>query len=185
MRSIKTDNSHLREKIHLRLSCIPEGEIRVLDAFGGKGVIWANISRTRNILLYTAIEKEAGKNPGALRGDNVKLLPVLDLSPYNVIDLDAYGMPIKQIEAVLNNRTIASGTVIFATCITSKRGGFPYDLATYINVTPKMINKCRTLFVKHQKDAIKSMLHKNGVEEWAYYEITGGMNKIYCSFVKI
>jgi tRNA G26 N,N-dimethylase Trm1 len=180
----KTDNSHLAEKVYMRVICSPPGELRVLDAFGGKGIIWQKVRKKRDVELYTSIEKERWKNESAICGDNAKLLPILDLSPYNVIDLDDYGMPAAQIEAVMKNKTARPGTVIFATCILAEMGSFPYALAKYIGCTPSMVKKCKHLFIRKMKEAVTAMLSSFGVNAWKYYEIDGSMHKIYCCFTK-
>lgn len=181
----KSDNSHLGEKIKLRIEYSPEGPLRVLDAYGGKGVIWKQVGKSREIAEYIAIEKQKGKNPAALCGDNAKILPRLDLSAYNVIDLDAYGVPIDQVEAVLKNKTLKPGTAIFITAIKASIGPLPYAGAKYIGITPKMIDAAQYLFSGLYVDVLRSMLHAHGIKEWCYYEKKDvGMHKIYASCTK-
>jgi len=181
----KTDSSHLSEKIYLRAEYSPSGPLSVLDAYGGKGVIWREVGKLRNVENYISIEKEKGKNPQALCGDNAKILPRLDLSTYNVIDLDAYGCPVAQIEAVLKNPTLKKGTVIFVTWILAGIAKAPYKAAEYIGVTPQMIKKAQYLFVPLMVDALRAILAAHGIREWKYYEHADiGMHKIYCCFTK-
>lgn len=184
----KTDNSHLEEKIILRKAMIPNGGLRILDAYAGKGTIWKKIGEERKIEWYTAIEKERGKNPKAICGDNEKILPRLDLSAYNVIDLDAYGMPINQLLAVLENETLQEGTAIFVTCIGSPQGTLPHEGARFINATPEMFSKCKLLFNKKMREMLEGLLSEYGVKEAMLYEHIhddiGTMNKIYLGFIR-
>ena len=40
----KTDNSYLADKIYLRVNHLPHGDIRVLDAYAGKGKVWGGVA---------------------------------------------------------------------------------------------------------------------------------------------
>ena len=63
---MKTDNSHKIEKILLRieaLSLLSKKEVRVLDCYAGRGVMWTEVAkRTDKNLKVLQIEKEKGKN---------------------------------------------------------------------------------------------------------------------------
>lgn len=179
----KTDNSYFEEKIKLRESLLPDGPLKILDAYAGSGSIWKHIGKKRGIARYTAIEKEKGKNPRAICLDNSKILPRLDLSDYNVIDLDAYGIPSSQLISILENRTLKPQTAVYVTCITYAQGTIPHEIAKYINCTPTMFQKCRGLFKDSIFDAIKALLFKHGIKEISYYEHKGSMHKLYIGFM--
>ena len=87
---MQTDNSEFDAKVYLRLKMLPENP-SVLDCFAGKRRLWNIISAKTGIKYYYPIEKKEGL-------DNLKLLDVLDLSKFNVIDLDSYGFPVYQLE---------------------------------------------------------------------------------------
>lgn len=181
----KTDNSHISEKVYLRAEFSPPGPLRVLDAYGGKGILWDEVRKLRDVSEYMAIEKIKGKNKSALCGDNEKILPKLNLSGYNVIDLDAYGFPVAQLESVLRNNTLQPGTVIFVTCILATVAPIPYGAAKYIGVTPTMIKKAQYLFTPMLREILAAILAKHGILGWTYYEYhDAGMHKIYCCFTK-
>jgi len=167
---------------------LPEGSLRILDAYAGKGTIWKKIGEERKIEWYTPIEKERGKNPMAICGDNEKIIPKLDLSAYNIIDLDAYGMPINLLLEVLKNETLQKGTVIFVTCIGYARGTLPHEGARFINATPEMFAKCKLLFHKKTREMLEGLLSEYGVKEAMLYEHIyddiGSMHKIYLGFIR-
>lgn len=97
-----TDNSNFEKKVLLRIEAISYSENdRVLDCYSGTGKLWKEVQRrTGRKLHITSIEKEKGKNPAAMCGDNMKILPTLDISRYGLIDLDAYGHPAEQLEHI-------------------------------------------------------------------------------------
>lgn len=96
---MKTDNSYIEEKIDLRISAISEKKsVTVLDCYAGTGKLWTLVKqRTGCNISVVGIEKENGKNKYALPGDNIKYLKNIDLSKFDIIDLDAYGIPFAQL----------------------------------------------------------------------------------------
>lgn len=98
----KTDNAHLRSKEHLRrLATDGMEDLRVLDCFAGNNTLW----RTFPLSRYYGIEAVKGKGAN-LHADNLKVIPSLDLSGFNVIDLDSYGSCVKQLFAVFSNLSL-------------------------------------------------------------------------------
>lgn len=139
-----TDNSNLSLKVAFRIRHLPEGKVSVLDCFAGEGLIWQKVAAsTRVPVEVDSIEMAKGKGAPSFVGDNRKLLPVLDLRPYNVIDLDAYGTPYRQVVAILGNATRVPGTVIFYTLNRCVRA----DSALLVrhDFTPQMVMKAPIL----------------------------------------
>lgn len=97
-----TDNSNFEKKVLLRIEALSHSANDfVLDCYAGKGKLWKEVQRrTGRKLHVTSIEREKGKNPTAMCGDNMKILPTLDLSRYGLIDLDAYGYPAAQLKHI-------------------------------------------------------------------------------------
>src|SRR6516164_5028271 len=94
-----TDNSYLRDKVDLRIEHLPPGPVSVLDCYSGKGLIWAAVKRiSGRSITVLPIDKRAEKLDFHLHGDNIHYLSTLNLSRFNVIDLDAYGVPFEQIQ---------------------------------------------------------------------------------------
>ncbi len=172
MKKLKTDNSYLYGKIALRKNAIEQlKKIKVLDCFGGKGIIWEKIKsiNKKQCIEVISIEIEKGKNKKAIEGNNLKLLPSLDLKEFNVIDVDAYGSPFKQLDIILNNRTLKQGTIIFVTDIQTMQGAVPHKLLLQDNITRKMIKKIPSLFYKKSFEIMKSYLNKKGITKIDIY----------------
>jgi hypothetical protein len=138
-----TDNSLLGYKVWLRADHLPQEPITVLDCFGGYGVVWDCVKRVarRADIKRLAIDKE--KRKGAVRGDNRKWLEGLDVSAFNVIDLDAYGIPFDQVNTLFSKGY--KGTVFF-TFIQSVMGKMPTKLLKANGITDEMRKACPTLF---------------------------------------
>src|SRR3990172_353501 len=82
-RTKKTDNSYLADKIHLRANHLPEGDVRVLDAFAGKGKIWSGVTYlAKRKIRRLPIDVRDGFG-FHLPGDNRAYFGELDLSRFN------------------------------------------------------------------------------------------------------
>jgi mRNA-degrading endonuclease HigB of HigAB toxin-antitoxin module len=168
MNNQKTNNSYLKKKIVLRLLNLPDkNEIKVLDCFAGNGIIWHNIKLNINkkIIRHAIDEKEY--ESFAMIGDNLKILAALDLSIYDVIDLDAYGVPCEQIEIVMNKAR--PGAIIFYTFIQSFNGALPNKLFERIGITESMYSKCRAIFNKGGNKYFLNFLACNNIKTVVYF----------------
>ena len=165
----KTDNSYFEEKVRLRLDNLPDKPvIKVLDMYMGQGLLWEEIKkRTNKKVLITGIEEKEIRGKIYLKGDNKKF--ILDYNSYDVIDLDAYGIPYVQIKKILKglNRKV----IICATVIQSLFGVLPTQLLIEIGYPKTMITKCPTLF------------YRNGIEKFVLWLSMQGISKIkmYCT----
>lgn len=140
----QTDNSFLADKVKLRFYNLPgdKDTIRVLDCFGGRGLVWAGVQAlTDKDILRLSIDLNRGGF--ALPGDNRIYLESLDLSRFDVIDLDAYGVPYHQLKSVLGSTFQG---VVFVTFIQNIHGILPCGLLEDIGFTAEMIKKCPTVF---------------------------------------
>lgn len=87
----KKDNSSPERKIALRKQFLPNNSC-VLDLFCGNGTIYKNCYQ--NVKFYHGVDHEKVHTPNLCEiSDNVKWVRRNDLSQYNVIDLDDYGVP--------------------------------------------------------------------------------------------
>lgn len=147
MNKAQTDNSYLLKKLKLRISHLPDkNDVSVLDCFAGKSVIWKKIEDlTGKKVEYTGIEKERGKNYKCICGDNLKVLSSLELNKFDVIDIDAYGVPAKQIKMISEQ---GYKGIIFFTAIVVCLGNQPNDILLASGLSIKAIRKCRTIFAK-------------------------------------
>lgn len=175
--STSTDNTGLTDKIKLREMCI-EGleEVKVLDLFAGENKIWSNIKTDR----YFGIEMEKGKGKN-LHANNLKVIPSLDLSQFNVIDCDAYGIPFNQIESLYKNKTLKKGTKIIYTAISSSLSAINKSCLMEFNLY-KMYQKNKVLINKLSMPLFFEMLRKKGITKVTEYELTRNYNKRYGFF---
>lgn len=166
----QTDNSHLQAKVKLRLAHLPDKpEIRVLDAFHGQGLIWEYIAgRTSKKINITGIEKKSISDDFVLFGDNKKFLPSMPLEKFDIIDLDAYGVPFDQLEHIFDydrRKKIHHG--IFVTFIQSIYGRLPLGLLRRLGYSEKMVSKIPVLF------------DRNGIEKFKAYLGLMGISRIF------
>lgn len=92
----KTDNRSLADKQYLRKRLIREAQLeplRVLDLFSGEGHIWSGLKKQLHVESYTPIDKEHRQDGQIRMKITPRIILALDLSRYNVIDVDTYGDP--------------------------------------------------------------------------------------------
>jgi hypothetical protein len=159
----KTDNDLIWDKLRLRLDHLPSDPVKVLDCFTGKGVLWKAIRKKtgRNITVLP-IDIRGDDIGFHLHGDNQDFLSTLDLSRYNVIDLDAYGVPYGQLKIIFMRGY--TGT-IFVTFIQSVYGAMPHGLLHDVGFTQAMIEKTPSLFNKRGWEYFLQWLGLNGITE--------------------
>lgn len=165
---IKTDNSYLATKVKLRMDNLPAKKIlRVLDCFHGKGTIWRHINNrsTKKNIIVLGIDKNKDYAGQALIGDNTKFLANMDLREFDIIDLDAYGVPFAQLKIISENPTSA-GCQVFVTFIQSGYRGLPKKMLNKLGFPNKMIEKVPSLF------------YNNGIEKWLQYLAMCGIARV-------
>lgn|GEM_PF-428656 len=163
----KTDNDFLGDKILLRADNLPcaqnEHELHVLDCFGGRGIVWAGVERkTGKKIRRTAIDKRDDLIDFHMHGDNVSVMRGLDLSVYDVIDLDAYGVPIDQLEAIF-----ASGFKgrVFVTMIQTMTGAIPKKMLIDLGFPGEITKKAPSLPARKGWALMKEWLALKGVKK--------------------
>lgn len=129
-RHVLTENSHLPTKIRVRkqaLERIGKDEVHVLDAFAGEGIVWSAMRKHCPDIKITTlgIEKRKYLNPAVIMGDNRKVMRGLDLTQFDLIDLDAFGCPWEQL-AICSEA--APGVPVIATHIIVTLGPTPRQL---------------------------------------------------------
>ena len=172
-----TDNSFFQEKVNLRLQAISGMEsVRVLDCFAGTGKIWKAVKRKSSAKIFVlGIEKERGKNIDALPGSNLKYLASMNLSRFDVIDLDAYGILYDQLSLLF--RRGYSGRVI-VTAIQSGMGQLPTKLLFELGYSERMLKKTRSIFNRNGVEKLKKYLYLYGCQSITGYFI-GRKNYFY------
>lgn len=167
MSSLQTDNSHLAEKVRLRadtVRLIQKPQIRVCEAFAGDGVIWRAVKKQfpDKQISVLRIDKKEDKKGIYLKGDNIKFLMSLDLTKFDIIDLDAYGSPAKQLDIVFDS---GFSGIVHCTFIQSGFGMLDSSMLSASGFSPEMIAKCPTLFCKNGMQKMQNYLGNNGVSK--------------------
>ena len=181
-----TDNSHFYEKVNLRLKAIaeiPKDDVSILECYAGKGLLYAEVKKhTSKKLHIVSIEKERGKNPFALCGDNLKFLPTLNLEKFDIIDLDAYGIPSEQIKIIADRGWHG---LLVVTCIKQRLGGgIPNILLKQIDGV-KIAHKSITLFAPYWFELFEHFLFSFGVRLKIGYYINDNSGWKYYFYCKI
>lgn len=172
---IKTNNSYLKEKLAIRFLNLPQKKLKVLDAFAGEQIIWRWIIKYHKYNIdYFPIDNIDYEIFG-IKGDNIEYLLSLDLNKFDVIDLDCYGIPFKQLEIIFQKKY--SG-IIFITFIQSIYGGLPHGMLKEIGYKSEMFEKIPAIFNKKGFNKFKEYLAKNGIKEIEY--VNPSRNKHYC-----
>jgi len=155
-----TDNTLLDAKVMLRIKHLPPGPCKVLDAYGGHGVVWQEVARQskRTNIYRVGIDKE--KRAGCVRGDNRKWLRGMTLSLFDVIDLNAYGVPFDQVEILFKRKFKG---VVFFTFIQCSLGIIPSALIRANGISHKAQRKVPTLFGQIGWQLWLDWLANNGV----------------------
>jgi len=181
MNSVQTDNSHFEVKIKLRVDNLPKGPCRVLDCFAGNSRIWNAIKKRHpeKHIDVLQIERKKDRHGVYLVGDNSKFLPSLSLDQFNVIDLDSYGVPYKQL-SWLFTAVHGNPKTIFVTFIQSVYGKLPTGLLADLSYSASMVAKCPTLFNSKGFEKLKLYLALNGVEQIRHYRDYTGRKHYLC-----
>jgi len=164
---VKRDSRAEGLKVQLRLDHLPDKrKVKVLDAFAGRGNIWRRIREARTHQHFDILAVETrGLNPGQIRLDNVRVMRSLKLADYDLIDLDGYGFPYRQLCEVFRQRP--SGAVIYVTCPMAQGGltSLPFGMMRDLGYTDRMLAKCRTLCLRGQWGKVKQWLARQGVRQ--------------------
>lgn len=179
MKQAQTDNSHLQEKIFLRISFLPKKEnISVLDCFHGSGVIWDTIaSRHNGTIKVTGLDKKK-ESSAHIVCDNLKyLLGRKSLGEYDAIDLDAYGVPAEHLLELYKKDFHGP---VFVTWILSAQGRLPQIVFDRCGISSKMVRKCQGLFRGLNQELMDGFLYSINVKQKTYFYIPeNGMQKWY------
>lgn len=176
---IKTDNKSIYDKIFIRKQAIQGIEhVRVLDLFAGRNVLWNNI--TTEYYFGVDAEKDKGNN---LVADSHAVFDSLDLSEFNVIDVDSYGISFDIYRKLFQRKDLQDGTIIIYTAITNEftkirnEAKDEFGFTSFYDKAPSLFNACAIEF-------FYEMLAKYGIREVNYYEIRDHFKK-HCGYFKV
>lgn len=178
LQPIKTDNKSIANKIFIRKEAIKNLiEVKVLDLFAGRNVLWDNIRTDKYFGIDIVSNK--GKN---LNIDTRKIIDSIDLSQFNVIDCDSYGIAFDLYKKLLTNKSVKNGTVIIYTLITNEFTKIQNTAKEEFNFKA-FYDKAPSLFNARAIDFFYEMLSNYGVKEVFYYALRDKFNKHYGYFV--
>lgn len=170
MNNQQTDNDKkgFSYKVSIREKNI-HNNTNVLDAYSGMGFVWSSVKKLTkyNINIVEIDNRKDKKNPH-LSGDNTKFLLSMNLNNFDAIDLDAYGMPIEQLDIVFKKKF--KGT-IFITYISSMAGKIPDKLLLELGYTKSMIKKAPSMFNRNPFEKLLAWLWIKEVKTVSYYNI--------------
>jgi len=130
--------------------------------FSGNGLIWAEIEkRTGREILILRIDRERGKRGTYLVGNNLKF--DLDYDNFDVVDVDAYGVPFGQLERIFSKSS--QPKMVFITFIQSQWGTLPRKMLNALGYTNGMIKKVPTLFYRAGQQKFLRYLASRGVKK--------------------
>ncbi len=174
----KTDNKSIANKIFIRKEAIKSLKIvKVLDLFAGRNVLWDNIKTDK----YYGIDIEVNKGKN-LNADTRIIFDSLDLSEYNVIDCDSYGIAFDLYKKILTHKSIKKGTIIFYTLITNEFTKIQNVAKTEFNFK-HFYDKAPSLFNARAIEFFYEFIASYGIKEVNYYSIRDNFDKHYGYFV--
>ena len=177
--SIKTDNKSIYNKIFIREKAIEKlKEVKVMDLFAGRNVLWNNIRKDK----YFGIDIVANKGKN-LNIDTRKVFDSLDLSDYNVIDCDSYGIAFDLYKKLLTRKDVKKGTIIIYTAITNEFTKIQNIAKEEFNFK-HFYNKAPSLFNARAIEFFYEFLGEYGIEKLFYYSIRDKFLKHYGYFIK-
>lgn len=153
----KTHNSHYLTKYRQRDELSKDGDV-ILDLFSADGALWNSVKEHKKLKI-TRVEIEKNRKGVYIQGENLKVLPSLDLSKYDIIDLDAYGTPIEQLEHIFSRvDELKDNVVIFGTYIQTMHGGLPFKMLYRLGYTHEMLEKAPSLCFRNPLDKLVDYL---------------------------
>lgn len=171
MNKVQTDNDAIGfgYKVILRQHSLSDRKrVKVLDCYAGHGWVWNAVkSESECEIEIVQIDKKSDKSVSYLRGDNLKFLQTMDLDRFDIIDLDAYGTPIKQLNLLFEK---GYKGIVHCTFIQTVMGRLPNDLLRGLNYSPEMVVKCPTLFSRNGFEKCCKYLYKKGLRDILYLE---------------
>lgn len=179
LQSTKTDNKSIANKIFIRKEAIKNLQhISVLDLFAGRNVLWNNINKNN----YFGIEIQKGKGLN-LCSDSRFVLPSIDMSEFNVIDCDSYGIAFDIYEQLLSREDVKRGTIIIYTAITNEFTTLQNYAREYFGFKD-FYYKAPSLFNARAIEFFYEFLAAHGINEVFYYSIRDKFQKDYGFFIK-
>jgi hypothetical protein len=104
----------LRAKVEIRrhvLDAIGADNAVVFDAYAGDGTLYREVWHDASRYVGCDISFETDDRV-CFCGDNRRVMRAIDLAPFNVFDLDAYGSPWEQLMIIAHRRVLKPGETL-------------------------------------------------------------------------
>jgi hypothetical protein len=145
---VKTDNSLFADKVELRSRHLPNKDsVSVLDCFHGGGRVWRAVKKkTGKSIRVLGIDKFDKDTDFVITSDAESVLNSIDLSKFDVVDLDSYGVPADELEAIFRKNYKG---VVFVTFIQSLFGQLSKKILCESGFSEEMLEKAPVLCSKN------------------------------------
>jgi len=116
MKKPQVENAKLgwRAKVEIRqhvLDVVTPARARVFDAFAGPGLMWAEV--WKHAAGYVGCDERWHADARCcFVADNRRVMRCIDLAPFTVFDLDAFGSPWEQALILAGRRRLAPGELV-------------------------------------------------------------------------
>lgn len=186
---IETIISPLMMKIKLRSENIGHRPITsVIDAYHGNGEVWRGVKKTLiknfNVHVLGLTNKTTSKKSISLQGNVIKHIKSLDLSGFDIIDIDAPGSPYNALKAVLRNKSIKKARVFF-TLNQIMGHGLDNKMLHDLGFSQSMVKKARPMLKPRAFELFKGWLGRNGIKKLNYYGLKYAWGHCYFGFFDI
>lgn len=164
---------------------VGKGELSVLAAYYKSGELWSTVSvgLSQQINVVGVVEKRI---PGAVHlvGSNVRYVKSLDLTDYDIVDVDAPGSPYAVLRALFMNNSFSEMGVFF-TFNKVLNGGLDRKMLLDLGFTPGMLKAVRPMLQARVFELFKGWLGRMGVSSLTYYALKYSWGRVYLGFFKI
>lgn len=166
----KTDNDNLTQKLAIRMLAVDTlkkygiEEIHVLDCFAGNGKLWRLLKQEYGDSIKDIGIDSESKHGAKYLGDNRKYLKYLPINDYELIDIDAYGVPYDQLRIICKRQFKG---IIVGTFIQCVYGGLPHGMLEELGYSRKMVRKITKLF------------YSSGWKKWSSYLKLQGYDTVH------
>ena len=148
------------------------------DGKVGKNICWRSIDKER----YYGVELIEGKGVN-LNADAKRVIESVNLSDFNVIDVDSFELPFEVCAKLIKNEQVKSGTVILYTAMTNIFTMLPKVCVNNLKIK-ELYKIAPSLFNLNAIDYFYDMLGNLGITEVIYYELVDKFKKHYGYFTK-
>lgn len=192
LRGVKKVDNHramLPAKVELRRNVLAAVAGPVFEAFAGSGEMYRQV--WKDAPAYVGCDTRwFPDGRAAFVADNRRVLRAIDLSPFLIFDLDAYGSPWEQATIIAARRQVAPGESLGliltdGTGFTLKMGGLPTALALLTGMATAGLSGIARASTEIRDRAILELCRRMGCVVVRRWQATGksGAKVVYVGLV--